>query len=30
VLLSAGFYLFIYLLADIITALIDPRVRVTK
>ena len=30
VLLSAGFYLFVYLLADIITALIDPRVRVTK
>lgn len=30
VLLSAGFYLFIYLLADIVTALIDPRVRVTK
>jgi len=30
VLLSAGFYLFIYLLADVLNALIDPRVRVAQ
>jgi ABC-type dipeptide/oligopeptide/nickel transport system permease component len=30
VLLSSGFYLFIYLVADVLTALIDPRVRVSK
>jgi peptide/nickel transport system permease protein len=30
VLLSAGFYLFVYLLADIIAALIDPRMRVSE
>lgn len=30
VLLSAGFYLFVYLMADIFNALVDPRVRVTK
>lgn len=30
VLLSAGFYLFVYLLADIIAALIDPRIRVSE
>ncbi|WP_119070968.1 ABC transporter permease [Aggregatilinea lenta] len=30
VLISAGFYLFVYLLADVFNALVDPRVRVTK
>jgi ABC-type dipeptide/oligopeptide/nickel transport system permease component len=30
VLLSAGFYLFVYLLADIFTAILDPRVRASK
>jgi ABC-type dipeptide/oligopeptide/nickel transport system permease component len=30
VLLSAGFYLFVYLLADILNALVDPRVRASE
>ncbi len=30
VLLSSGFYLFVYLVADVLTALLDPRVRVSK
>jgi ABC-type dipeptide/oligopeptide/nickel transport system permease component len=30
VLLSAGFYLFVYLLADVLNALIDPRVRASE
>ena len=30
VLLSAGFYLFIYFVADILNALLDPRVRILE